>query len=131
MATVSLPASTTSCAGEGRTCTLPSGTLATVYYGAGSAWTSRSAVAGSIACTNANFGDPVPGTVKACRYVAMTRCAAENGNCVVPVGTTPTLYYGANGRFHARAAVTGTLACNNAAFGDPIPGTAKACWLRR
>jgi YVTN family beta-propeller protein len=127
-ATVNLPSGTTSCASENRTCTLPSGTPATVYYGAGSNWAVRSGVTGSIACNNATFGDPIRATRKACRYQPMTRCASENGTCGVPAGTKATVLYGANGRFHARGGVTGSLACNNATFGDPVFGTGKACW---
>jgi hypothetical protein len=99
-----------------------------VYYGAGSNWAVRSGVTGSIACNNATFGDPIRATRKACRYQPMTRCASENGTCGVPAGTKATVLYGANGRFHARGGVTGSLACNNATFGDPVFGTGKACW---
>ncbi|WP_211251623.1 glycosyl hydrolase family 18 protein [Andreprevotia chitinilytica] len=51
-------------------------------------------------------------------------CAAENGNCIFT--GTQTVRYGAGTTF-----VTQTLAwgasCNNAAFGDPVPGVAKHC----
>ncbi len=127
-ATVNLPGGTTSCASENRTCTLPSGTPATVYYGSGSSWAVKSGVAGSIACSNTTFGDPIAGTSKSCRYLAMTRCASENGTCNVPAGGKATVLYGAAGKFHARGGVTGSVACNNATFADPIVGTAKACW---
>jgi hypothetical protein len=62
------PATAVACAAEGGTCVLPGGATARVWYGAGSSWVTRSGVTGSIACTNAVFGDPIPGTVKACRY---------------------------------------------------------------
>lgn len=126
--TVTLPASTTACASNGDTCTLPAGTPATVYYGTGSNWAVRGGVTGSIACSTASFGDPAPGSTKSCRYVAMTKCASENGSCTVPAGSKATVYFGASGRFFARGGSTGTVACNNATFGDPIVGTAKACW---
>jgi hypothetical protein len=125
---VTLPGSTTACASNGGTCTLPAGTPATVYYGTGSNWAVRGGVTGSIACNTASFGDPAPGSTKSCRYVAMTKCASENGSCTVPAGTKATVYYGASGRFFARGGSTGTVACNNASFGDPIVGTGKACW---
>jgi hypothetical protein len=51
------------CAVEGGTCIF-SGTK-TVRYGTGSKWTSKTAT-GSIACTNAVFGDPAYGYVKEC-----------------------------------------------------------------
>ncbi|MFO1272396.1 MAG: AbfB domain-containing protein [Rubrivivax sp.] len=127
-ATVNLPSGTTSCASENGTCTLPAGTPATVYYGSGSSWAVKSGVTGSIACNNTTFGDPISGTGKACRYLAMTKCASENGTCAVPAGSKATVLYGAAGKFHARGGVTGSVACNNATFTDPIYGTAKACW---
>src|SRR6185369_8589735 len=37
--------------------------------------------------------------------------------------------YGGNGWFSQRNA-SGSIACNNATFGDPIPGTAKACYTQ-
>lgn len=125
-ATVTLPGTTTSCASENGTCTLPADTPATVYYGTGSTWAVKSGVTGSIACNNASFGDPLPGSGKACRYVAMTKCASENGTCSLPAKAT--VLYGANGRFFAKGGLTTSVACNNASFGDPVPGTGKACW---
>jgi hypothetical protein len=57
-----------SCAAENGTCTLPAGVVTTVWYGAGTSWTSRMYVSGSIGCSNAVFGDPISGTFKSCRY---------------------------------------------------------------
>ena len=71
------PANAVTCAAEGGTCTLPTGTTASVWYGANSSWVVRTGVAGSIACTNAVFTDPVVGTAKACRYV-VTNVPASN-----------------------------------------------------
>jgi hypothetical protein len=62
------PATAVACAREGATCALPAGRTATVWYGAGTAWRTRTGVTGSIGCTNAVFGDPAPGIVKSCRY---------------------------------------------------------------
>lgn len=129
-APAALPAGAVRCASEWGTCTLPSGTPGTVYYGAGSSWFVRGVVSGSVGCNNSSFGDPLYGTGKACYYVAASRCASENGSCAVPAGRSATVIYGANGRYHLRSGVTGTVACNNAGFGDPVPGTRKSCWLR-
>jgi large repetitive protein len=129
-APANLPSGATRCAGENGTCTLPSGTPATVYYGAGSQWTARSAMSGAVACNNAVFGDPVYGTAKACYYVAAVKCASESGTCTVPAGTTATVLYGANGTYYRRSGVSGSLSCTNTTFADPIYGTAKACWLQ-
>lgn len=129
-APATLPAGAVRCAGERGTCTMPSGVPATVYYGVGDKWFSRGAMSGSVSCNNANFGDPVAGSGKSCYYVAATKCSNERSTCTVPAGTTSTVLYGASGRFHTRSGVTGALACSNASFGDPSPGTLKACWLR-
>ena len=55
-------------------------------------------------------------------------CAAEGGNCALPGGTTATVYFGAGASFAARTGAGGTVACNSAVFGDPIPGTVKLCF---
>ena len=62
------PAGAIACASERQTCTLPAGVTATVWFGAADSWISRSGVSGSITCANWIFGDPLPGTAKACRY---------------------------------------------------------------
>lgn len=56
-----------------------------------------------------------------------TYCAAENGTC--SFSGTQSVVYGANNRFYTRTA-TGSSACNNATFGDPISGTRKSCYVR-
>lgn len=57
----------TKCADENGTCTFAN--TRTVRYGAGSTWVKRDivAISGGVACANAVFGDPVPGTVKECQ----------------------------------------------------------------
>ncbi len=120
----------TNCANENGTCSF-SGTMA-VRYGANSSYYYRTAT-GSIACNNATFGDPIVGTVKHCDYSPQppnngwTQCASENGTC--SFSGTMGVAYGANGAFFYRPA-TGSIACNNATFGDPIFGTAKACYYK-
>ncbi len=56
------------------------------------------------------------------------RCATEGGNCVLPGGTTATVYYGENGSYAVKPAQTGTVACTNGNFGDPLRGTVKQCF---
>ena len=129
-APAALPAGAVRCASERGNCSLPSGTPATVYYGADSRWVSIGAVNASIACNNSVFGDPAYGTGKACYYVAATKCSNERATCTVPAGRTATVIYGANGRYHLRTGVSGALACNNTTFADPLPGVGKSCWLR-
>jgi hypothetical protein len=128
VAPATLPAGAVRCAAERGTCTLPAGTPATVYYGAGNQWTMRSAMTGAVACNNTTFGDPSFGAAKACFYVPAVKCADERGTCVVPAGTTATILFGANGVFHSRTGMGGSVACNSTTFGDPAFGVGKACW---
>jgi len=57
----------TGCGNEGQTCSFP-GTKE-VRFGANGQWSSQMAT-GSIACTVATFGDPVPNVVKRCEFRA-------------------------------------------------------------
>jgi hypothetical protein len=133
----------TLCASEGGTCTF-SGTM-TVRYGADSSWFYRVAT-NSIACTNAVFGDPINGTAKSCYYspngptptpggptptrtntpsgITWVFCANEGQTCTF--SGTRTVRYGAGSSWNTLVA-TGSIACNNATFGDPIQGTVKTC----
>ncbi len=120
----------TNCAAENGTCSF-SGTMA-VRYGANGSYFYRTAT-NSIACNNATFGDPIFGTAKQCDYSPQppnngwTQCSGENGTC--SFSGTRAVGYGANGAFFYRPA-TGSIACNNATFGDPIFGTVKACYYK-
>jgi hypothetical protein len=57
-----------------------------------------------------------------------TFCANENGTCSFSGGTA-SVAYGANGAFFYKSA-TGSIACNNATFGDPAVGIGKACYYK-
>jgi hypothetical protein len=59
------PVEWVNCAIENGYCSLPEYT--TVRYGANGAYRSRE-IARGIECNNANFGDPIVGTVKSCQY---------------------------------------------------------------
>jgi hypothetical protein len=117
----------TRCAVEGKTCYL-SGTKL-VRYGLSGRYVTKT-ITGSVACTNAVFGDPYPGAGKVCDYAAppttisWVHCAAESGTC--SFSGTRQVRYGANGIYATRTG-TGSLGCNNQVFGDPLPGVAKAC----
>ena len=60
----------------------------------------------------------------------LTSCATENATCTLPAGKVAVVYYGASSKFFSKQGVTGSIACNNASFGDPISGTKKACSYR-
>ena len=53
-----------------------------------------------------------------------TACAVENATC--SFSGSHRVRYGAN-NVYAYQSATGTIACSNAVFGDPLPGAAKTC----
>jgi len=57
-----------------------------------------------------------------------TWCAGENGSYTF--SQTVDVAYGANGTFVYKTGVSGTIAFNNATFGDPIVGVAKAGYYK-
>ena len=61
---------------------------------------------------------PIPGPA------GYTWCAGENGSFTLP--GTCDVAFGANGSFNYLYGKTGTITFNNATFGDPISGVAKA-----
>lgn len=58
--------------------------------------------------------------------VPNTPCASENGTCTTT--GTQEIWYGASNKWF-RAPANGRISCSNTTFGDPISGTAKACYL--
>lgn len=60
----------TACGTEGATCTF-TGTRE-VRYGGNGVYATK-VIAGATSCTNAVFGDPIPGVIKACAYSSITR----------------------------------------------------------
>ncbi|MFC5001192.1 family 78 glycoside hydrolase catalytic domain [Dactylosporangium cerinum] len=121
----------TQCATETGTCAF-AGT-ATVAYGAAGQFR-HATLTGGTACTNAVFGDPIPGTAKACHLTApppgtttWTPCADETTTCAFT--GTREVAFGAAGRYTYRR-VTGGTPCTNTVFGDPVPGTPKACYVQ-
>jgi surface antigen len=120
------------CASENQRCSF-SGTR-DVAYGANGRFSYRYGVSNGIDCNNATFGDPISGVFKACYtkvsggMPAYTFCATENGRC--SFSGTHDVAYGANGRYTYRFGVVNGIDCNNAAFGDPVPGAVKTCYLR-
>jgi hypothetical protein len=55
-------------------------------------------------------------------------CSNENETCTF-TGTV-NVAYGADGKFIYKYNVTGSIECSNDVFGDPISGTAKACYTQ-
>jgi hypothetical protein len=123
------------CAAENGTCTLPQGTTATIYFGAGGHYLQRS-MSGTLACSLATFGsDPDVGVVKACYAVvtalpvaATAACAVDYGTCTVPPGSSAVVYYGANNAYVYKT-LSGTFSCSPTTFGgDPDSGVLKSCY---
>jgi len=54
-------------------------------------------------------------------------CANQDGTC--SFSGTAMVAYGANGSFSYKSATNG-IACNSSTFGDPAPGTTKACYYQ-
>jgi alpha-L-rhamnosidase len=119
------------CGNENTTCSFTG--AATVAYGAAGHY-AYATVTGGTPCTNAVFGDPVPGTAKTCAFTGApptvanwTLCSAEAGTCTVT--GTHEVAFGASGHYAYRS-VTGSTACTNAVFGDPIVGQVKSCYVQ-
>ncbi|MGW3646251.1 alpha-L-rhamnosidase-related protein [Streptomyces sp. NPDC000878] len=124
------PPGYTVCGAEGGTCAVP-GYNRDVAYGANGNF-AHQVTNGSVACTNAHFGDPIDGVAKSCYLPpdgppagGWTKCASQNGTC--PAAAGQPVMYGAFGAFTTRTA-TGDTLCTDGTFGDPIPGESKACY---
>ncbi len=130
VADVGGPPGYTACAAENGTCAVP-GYHRDVAYGANGNFVHQ-VTNGSVACSNAHFGDPIDGVAKNCYLPpagapagGWTKCADQNGTCAAAAGQP--VMYGAFGAF-ATATATGDTACTDATFGDPISGESKACY---
>ncbi len=123
------PGAWTFCSTEGGNCGF-SGTQA-VAFGADGHF-AYGVFTGGAPC-NTGFGDPAPGTSKSCYTSATltpsapgpwTLCASEGGTC--SFSGTQAVAFGTDGHF-AYGVYTGGVACDTG-FGDPAPGTPKACY---
>ncbi len=107
--------------------------LSDVAFGANGQFKVKRAVAGTVSCSVATFGDPVFGVIKACFVMALNAPAGftykvpEDGN--VQLGMRSDVAFGANGFFNIKRGISGSIACNNAAFGDPAVGIWKSCFV--
>ena len=106
-----------------------------VAFGVNSSFNYISAVSGTFTFNNAAFGDPAPGAVKGGFFKVSTSgnitgpagyvwCANENGSFTFSQATD--VAFGGGSSFAYRSGVTGSITFNNATFGDPAPGIAKA-----
>ena len=120
------------CATEGMQCRYSGNLL--VRYGANGVYAYKT-LPGPIECSNAVFGDPLPGIDKSCSFVSdqspgapsaanWAVCAVEGGICSV-IGTRQ-VRYGANGHFVYRT-ITNSVRCHNVVFGDPASEVDKVC----
>lgn len=67
---------------------------------------------------------------KATPATGAVKCGNEGQTCSIPLFSTVSVWYGAEGKFNMRTGVSSSLSCNNTTFGDPIQGLAKACWYK-
>jgi hypothetical protein len=120
------------CATENQNCAYSG--LMTIAYGANGAYKFATLGSGGTACDNAVFGDPAPNAAKACfllgpppGFTTWTSCAAENGTC--SFSGTHEVAFGVNGRYYF-GSYSGGTPCTDTVFGDPVFGTAKACYVQ-
>jgi hypothetical protein len=126
-----LPPGYSFCVREGQTCQVSG--IADVAFGAGGKFHFKDGVSGSIACTDAVFGDPDLGVAKSC-YTApdpnpgpgYSFCTKEGQTC--RVSGLARVAFGADGKFYFKDGVSGSIACTDAAFGDPDYGVVKSCY---
>jgi glucose/arabinose dehydrogenase len=111
------------CASERAVCTF-SGTKR-VRFGESTNWV-EGVYTGSVNCNVSTFGDPAVGTRKSCETqdIQWQACAAERQTCNFT--GRKLVRYGAGDNWVVREA-RNTVECNNATFGDPLPGTRKSC----
>lgn len=81
---------------------------------------SKSSIQSSIASSSSSGGTGGPS--------GYTYCAGENQTYTFT--QTVDVAYGANGSYNYKTGVTGTIAFNNATFGDPIPGVVKSGYYK-
>jgi hypothetical protein len=101
-----------------------------VRYGANATWVERDLPAGAGQCTNAVFGDPLPGTPKRCEAQVSSPGSwnfLANEWASFNLTSSQRVRYGANGTWVERTLPAGPGQCSNAVFGDPLPGIVKNC----
>jgi hypothetical protein len=116
-----------------------SGAVNGSFSGSFGSFSGGSASATNLAWTEVGRGDLLVRSTNASGYLGSTllaygssaglaiTCANESGSCVLPGGTTATVYYGEDINWVAKVGQTGTVACNSTNFGDPLPGWPKKC----
>jgi hypothetical protein len=113
------------------------GPLFNVRFGANGHWAYRgfSATQGPIACNDATFGDPLPGTIKHCEayqkedgWTYLMEFLAMEGQYIGLDDPVSQLSYGADDGWVARFGMQRGTLCSNATFGDPKPNVTKACY---
>src|SRR5580700_2170774 len=120
------------CSNEGETCVF-AGTQ-NVAFGANGSFYYKIGLSGHVTCDDATFGDPLSGVPKACyvtgdQHQALSPqpladgynfCSDEGKTCAF--AGMRNVAFGANGRFYYGISVAGSIVCDGARFGDPIPG---------
>jgi hypothetical protein len=119
------------CASENAYCSFQGEGI--VQYGGAGLFVSK-LISNGTSCDNATFGDPAPGNGKSCYFTSLATgnvqpsgsyCAEENSYCAF--SGSGVVMYGANGYYNSKV-VDGGTNCSNEVFGDPAPGSPKACF---
>ncbi|HYC43183.1 MAG TPA: glycoside hydrolase family 16 protein [Noviherbaspirillum sp.] len=90
----------------------------------GGSSTSTTGTSTSTSTTGTSTPTTTTGTSTVAPASAWSQCATENTTCTFE--GTKEVRYGAGDKWATRTA-TGSIACNNAVFGDPAFGTQKVC----
>jgi hypothetical protein len=121
------------CANEAQLCEFSG--KRTVRFGANGNYYSRN-YTDATTCSKSVFGDPLSGVEKVCEVYLNANetlsdwvyCADEGETC--SFSGTREVRYGAQGSYD-KATFTGSAACGNNTFGDPIRGLPKACFYHK
>ena len=97
-------------------------------YGANSAWVYKNVNAGTVACDNTTWTDPIPGIAKSCGVQSTPWVAiASDVSTAFSVTGSQQVRYGAGSTWIYKM-VTGDGVCSPTFFGaDPLFGTVKTC----
>ena len=113
----------TVCASEGQECSCPSGI---VRFGANNIYAGYKEVVTSISCTNAVFGDPVPGIGKSCECNSNVCSTCTTGKYKITTGSAACTDCGA-GTYSPATGSTACIACPTNSNSPSSSSTVAAC----
>jgi hypothetical protein len=99
-------------------------------FGAAGVFNFKHVLAGTaFACNNTTFGDPdpAPNQIKQCYLANIDYTFASGEGATLNLPSNTPVAYGAHGQF-AYQILSGSVACGNGTFGDPIRNVPKNCY---